>query len=97
LVLAVREAPLHGGHLRMLTMLSDMGSIIAPIVPAFYNRPKTLDDIVNHTCGRLLDLFGIDAGVVKRWRDQGPFGARVLKPHPTSKSESTACEAMPTD
>jgi 4-hydroxy-3-polyprenylbenzoate decarboxylase len=68
LVLAVRETPLHGGHLRTMAQLSDMGTIIAPIMPAFYNRPKTVDDIVNHTVGRLLDLFGIDTAVVKRWQ-----------------------------
>jgi flavin prenyltransferase len=67
LVLAVRETPLHGGHLRTMTQLADMGAIIAPIMPAFYNRPKTVDDIINHTVGRLLDLFGIDTSVVKRW------------------------------
>ena len=68
LVLAVRETPLHGGHLRTLPALIDMGAIIAPVVPAFYNKPQTIDDIVNHTVGRLLDLFGIDTGVVKRWQ-----------------------------
>ncbi len=68
LVLAVRETPLHGGHLRTLTTLADIGAVIAPIVPAFYNRPKSIDDIINHTCGRLLDLFGIDIGTVKRWK-----------------------------
>jgi 4-hydroxy-3-polyprenylbenzoate decarboxylase len=68
LVLAVRETPLHVGHLRSMTVLAEIGAVIAPIVPAFYNRPRTVDDIVNHTCGRLLDLFGIDIGVVKRWK-----------------------------
>jgi flavin prenyltransferase len=68
LVLAVRETPLHGGHLRTMTQLADMGAIIAPIVPAFYNRPKTLDDIINHSVGRLLDLFDLDTAVVKRWQ-----------------------------
>ena len=67
LVLAVRETPLHGGHLRTMTQLADMGAIIAPIMPAFYNRPKTLDDLINHTVGRLLDLMGIDNSAVKRW------------------------------
>jgi 4-hydroxy-3-polyprenylbenzoate decarboxylase len=71
LVLAVRETPLHGGHLRTLTTLADIGAIVAPIVPAFYNRPKTVDDIINHTVGRLLDLFGIDTKTVKRW-EGGP-------------------------
>jgi 4-hydroxy-3-polyprenylbenzoate decarboxylase len=68
LVLAIRETPLHGGHLRTMTILADIGAVIAPIVPAFYNRPQSVDDIINHTCGRLLDLFGIDTGIVKRWK-----------------------------
>ena len=68
LVLAIRETPLHVGHLRSMTVLAQIGAVIAPIVPAFYNRPRTVDDIVNHTCGRLLDLFGIDIGTVKRWK-----------------------------
>ena len=71
LVLAVRETPFHGGHLRTMTQLADIGAIIAPIVPAFYNRPKTVDDIINHTVGRLLDLFGIETSVVRRWRGGG--------------------------
>jgi flavin prenyltransferase len=68
LVLALRETPLHVGHLRNMTTLAEIGAVVAPIVPAFYNRPKTVDDIINHTCGRLLDLFGIDIGIVKRWK-----------------------------
>ena len=68
LVLAVRETPLHVGHLRSMLTLAEIGAVVAPIVPAFYNRPKSVDDIVNHTCGRLLDLFGIDTGIVKRWK-----------------------------
>jgi flavin prenyltransferase len=68
LVLAFRETPLHSGHLRTMAQLSDMGAIIAPVVPAFYTRPKTLDDIIDHTVGRLLDLFDLDIGVVKRWK-----------------------------
>jgi len=68
LVLAVRETPLHVGHLRSMLTLAEIGAVVSPIVPAFYNRPKTVDDIINHTCGRLLDLFGIDAGIVKRWK-----------------------------
>ena len=68
LVLALRETPLHGGHLRTMTTLADIGAVVAPIVPAFYNRPKTVDDIINHTCGRLLDMFGIDTKMVKRWK-----------------------------
>ncbi len=68
LVLALRETPLHGGHLRTMTILADIGAVVAPIVPAFYTRPKTVDDIVNHTVGRLLDLFGIETKTVKRWK-----------------------------
>jgi 4-hydroxy-3-polyprenylbenzoate decarboxylase len=71
LVLAVRETPLHTGHLRTMTQLSEMGAIIAPIMPAFYNRPKTLEDIIDHTVGRLLDLFDIDAKLLKRWKEDG--------------------------
>lgn len=72
LVLAVRETPLHGGHLRTMVQLSDMGAIVAPIVPAFYQRPQTVDDIIDHTVGRLLDLFEIDTGNVRRWQGGKP-------------------------
>jgi 4-hydroxy-3-polyprenylbenzoate decarboxylase len=67
LVLVARETPLHAIHLRNMTTLAEMGAIIAPPVPAFYNRPKTLDDVVDHTVGRILDLFDLDTGRVKRW------------------------------
>ena len=70
LVLGVRETPLHSGHLRTLLQLSDMGAVICPVVPAFYNKPKTLDDIINHTVGRMLDLFDIDVGAARRWKTQ---------------------------
>jgi 4-hydroxy-3-polyprenylbenzoate decarboxylase len=68
LVLAFRETPIHAGHLRTMSQVTEMGAIIAPIVPAFYNRPKTLDDVINHTVGRLLDLFGVETKLVKRWK-----------------------------
>ena len=67
LVLMVRETPLHTGHLRTMTQLSEMGAIIAPPVPAFYGRPATVEHVIDHTVGRMLDLFDIDAGVVRRW------------------------------
>lgn len=73
LVLMVRESPLHTGHLRTLTHLSEIGAVIAPPLPAFYTRPATIEDIVGQTVGRVLDLFDIDAELVKRWRD--PAGA----------------------
>jgi 4-hydroxy-3-polyprenylbenzoate decarboxylase len=68
LVLVVREAPLHAGHLRSMLAATENGAIIVPPVPAFYHRPKTIDDIINQTVGRCLDLFDIDVGLVKRWR-----------------------------
>lgn len=68
LVLAVRETPLHTGHLRTMTALSEMGAVIAPPVPALYAKPQTIDEMIDHSLGRLLDLFGLDAGTVRRWR-----------------------------
>lgn len=68
LVLMVRETPLHLGHLRTMTALTEMGAIIAPPVPAFYAGPQTLDDVVRQTVGRVLDLFEIDTPLAKRWR-----------------------------
>ena len=67
LVLLVRETPLHAIHLRNMATLAEMGAIIAPPVPAFYNRPETLDDVIDHTVGRSLDLFDLESGKVKRW------------------------------
>ncbi|HTQ33946.1 MAG TPA: UbiX family flavin prenyltransferase [Stellaceae bacterium] len=67
LVLAVRETPLHTGHLRTMTTLAEMGAIVAPPVPALYAKPRTIDEMIDHTLGRLLDLFGLDSGTVKRW------------------------------
>lgn len=69
LVLVVRETPLHVLHLRTMTSLAEAGAIIAPPVPGFYSRPESVSDIVDHTVGRVLDLFDIDAGVVRRWRE----------------------------
>jgi 4-hydroxy-3-polyprenylbenzoate decarboxylase len=69
LVLAVRETPLHAIHLRNMTTLAEMGVIIAPPVPGFYSRPKSVADLVDHAVGRVLDLFGLEAGLVKRWRE----------------------------
>lgn len=67
LVLMVRETPLHTGHLRTMTLLSEMGAIIAPPVPAFYARPASLEAMVDHTAGRVLDLFGIGTSAAYRW------------------------------
>ncbi len=70
LVLGLRETPLHTGHLRNMTQVSEIGAIIAPIVPAFYTNPASIQDIIDHSVGRLLELFDIDTGTVRRW--QGP-------------------------
>jgi flavin prenyltransferase len=70
LVLMVRESPLHTGHLRTLTKASEIGAIIAPPMPAFYTKPETIADLVDHTVGRVLDLFDIDAGLVRRWGEE---------------------------
>ena len=67
LVLAVRETPLHQGHLRSMLQLSELGAIILPPVPAFYHQPKTIDDIVYHTVGKILDLFDIEHDLFQRW------------------------------
>ncbi len=67
LVMLVRETPLHAGHIKSMLAVTEMGGIIAPPVPAFYTRPQSLEDIVDHTVGRALDLFGLDAGNFPRW------------------------------
>ena len=74
LVLMVRETPLHTGHLRSLTALSEMGAVIAPPVPAFYAKPQTIAEMIDQTLGRVLDLFGLETGMVKRWGE--PSGAK---------------------
>ena len=70
LVLMVRETPLHTGHLRSMTQLSEMGAVIAPPVPAFYARPQSLDEMVTQTVGRALDLFGLELDQVRRWQGE---------------------------
>ena len=69
LVRMLRETPLHRGRLRTLTTLAEIGAILAPPVPAFYARPETLDDMIGHTLGRVVDMFNIETGTVKRWKD----------------------------
>ncbi|MGO8867351.1 MAG: UbiX family flavin prenyltransferase [Alphaproteobacteria bacterium] len=80
LVLMLRETPLHTGHLRTMTALSEMGAIIAPPIPAFYFGPKTLDDVINQSIGRALDLFGIELGIVRRWGEGGAGSGRQRNP-----------------
>lgn len=74
LVLMLRETPLHSGHLRNMLALSDMGAVIAPPVPAFYARPESIMDMVDHSVGRVLDLFDLDTGRLKRWGENGGSG-----------------------
>lgn len=67
LVLMVRETPLHLGHLRLMTQATEAGAVILPPLPAFYHKPKTIDDIVNQSVGKVLDQFGIEHNLFKRW------------------------------
>lgn len=70
LVLMVRESPLHLGHLENMVKVTQMGAIVAPPLPSFYNDPQTIDDLVNHSVGRVLDLFDFDVSGLKRWQPQ---------------------------
>lgn len=86
LVLMVRETPFHTGHLRQMAHLSELGAIIAPPLPAFYMRPATIADLVDQSVGRVLDLFGLDAPVTRRWGEdleagrRSPHGQGQVKP-----------------
>ena len=79
LVLMVRETPLNAVHLRNMLTLSELGVVIAPPVPAFYALPETVDEIVNHTVGRVLDLFELDTGLVRRWGESPADGSRPIR------------------
>jgi flavin prenyltransferase len=83
LVLVVRETPLHLGHLEAMAALTRMGAMIFPPVPAFYHRPKTLDDIINQTVTRILDQFDIDVKLFQRWDDEG------MSRHPDAAKTTT--------
>ncbi len=72
LVLVVRETPLHQGHIQLMLQASRIGAILFPPMPAFYSHPKTIDDLVNHMVGKILDLFGIDHDLFIRWGDASP-------------------------
>ena len=63
-----RETPLHLGHCKLMYEAALMGAIIAPPMPAFYGKPKTIDDLVNHSVGRVLDLFDIETDIINRWQ-----------------------------
>lgn len=85
LVLMVRETPLHTGHLRAMLAATEAGAIIFPPVPAFYAKPQSLADMVDHTVGRVLDLFDLDAGLVDRWTG-GPPSDRAVVPLASAKA-----------
>lgn len=72
LLMLVRETPLHAGHLKMMLALAEMGAVVLPPMPAFYNRPRDLDDIVNHTIARVLDRLGLPQTLVAEWRGAQP-------------------------
>ncbi|OGQ84803.1 MAG: 3-octaprenyl-4-hydroxybenzoate carboxy-lyase [Deltaproteobacteria bacterium RIFCSPLOWO2_12_FULL_60_19] len=82
LVLVARETPLHLGHLESMAALTRMGAVIFPPVPAFYHRPKTLDDVINQTVTRILDQFNIDVNLFERWSDE------QMSRHPKAKGGS---------
>lgn len=92
LVLMPREAPLHVGHCKLMYEVAQLGAVIAPPMPAFYNRPETVDDIINHSVGQVLDLFGLDAGILKRW--EGANG-RPEKPSQEPLRELSAASLEP--
>ncbi len=79
LVIVPRETPLHLGHLRLMTQVTEAGAILVPPMPAFYHRPQTLDDIINHTVNRVLDLLGVELekDLFERWQ-----GSRIAVNHP---------------
>lgn len=79
LVLMARETPLHSGHLRNMLAVSEMGAVIAPPVPAMYSRPQSVDQIVEQSVGRVLDLFDFDTGGVRRWGEPAADGGRPLR------------------
>lgn len=74
-ILLLRETPLHLGHIKSLAAATEAGAIVMPPVPAFYARPKNIDEMVEHTVGRALDLFGIETGSVRRWGEDVGKGA----------------------
>lgn len=71
LILLFRETPLHAGHIKTMAQVTENGAIVMPPVPALYTNPKSIDDIINHTVGRVLDLFDLDNDLVKRWNGIG--------------------------
>ena len=91
LVLMPRESPLHKGHCKLLYEAADLGAVIAPPMPAFYITPETIDDQINHSIGRVLDLFQIDPGIVKRWQGN-PNSSRNKSDQASKDNDSQAAD-----
>ena len=79
LILLVRETPFHEGHLDLMMRVTRMGGIIMPPVPAFYHMPKTIEDIIDQSVGKVLDLFGIDASLFRRWGSSAKEEMKIVK------------------
>ena len=86
LVLMARETPLHAAHLKAMLAVTEMGGIICPPVPAFYERPATLEQMIDHTVGRVLDLFEMESGLVNRWQGRSEDPLRLV--HDTARSST---------
>ncbi len=82
LVLMVREAPLHTGHLRTMAQASELGAVIFPPVPAFYGWPESVSELVDQTVGRVLDLFGIENPLAPRWGERPEGGGKAVRAFP---------------
>ena len=94
LVLMPRETPLHAGHCKLLYEAAQLGAVIAPPIPAFYDEPVTIDDQVNHSVGRVLDQFGLDLGIVKRWQGtRGPSDSIEAKAAAENRREGEVLPA----
>jgi 4-hydroxy-3-polyprenylbenzoate decarboxylase len=79
LILVVRETPLHKGHLALMRKVADLGGIILPPVPAFYINPKSIDDLIDHTIGKILDIMEIDHTLYKRWEGEEKIKRKAPK------------------
>ena len=85
LCLVVRETPLHKGHLRLLSMAADMGAHILPPIPSFYHHPKTIEDIIDQTVGKIFDYFGIEHSLFQRWSGDLPAEGAGVPPSAVSR------------
>lgn len=92
LVLLVRETPLHLGHLRLMSAATEAGAVILPPVPGFYARPRTIEQLIDHTVTKALDLFGLDAGLVPRWAGVAPANLLASCMLRASREETNAEE-----